>query len=89
MTSGAPWSVKGIDPKAREIAKDLARRSGMTLGEWLNRMIVEGDAVPEAPLEETFPAPTEPVVVGAPRPGGPLRYEVAGHPADDVIDGPK
>ena len=84
MTSGAPWSVKGIDPKAREIAKDLARRSGMTLGEWLNRMIVEGDAVPEAPLEETFPAPTESVVVGAPRSGGPLRYEVAGHPADEV-----
>jgi localization factor PodJL len=33
--------VKGIEPKAREIAKDLARRSGMTLGEWLNTMIME------------------------------------------------
>ncbi len=44
MSAGAPWSVKGIDPKAREIAKDLARRSGMTLGEWLNQMIIEGDA---------------------------------------------
>lgn len=43
MTAGAPWSVKGIDPKAREVAKDLARRSGMTLGEWLNRMILEDD----------------------------------------------
>lgn len=41
MTSGAPWSVKGIDPKTREIAKDLARRSGMTLGEWLTHMISE------------------------------------------------
>jgi localization factor PodJL len=41
MSAGAPWSVKGIDPKAREIAKDLARRSGMTLGEWLNQMILE------------------------------------------------
>ena len=37
----APWSVKGIDPKAREIAKDLARREGLTLGDWLNRMIEE------------------------------------------------
>lgn len=46
MTAGAPWSVKGIDPKAREVAKDLARRSGMTLGEWLNRVILEDD-VPE------------------------------------------
>src|ERR1700748_1779998 len=41
MTAGGPWSVKGIDPKAREIAKDLARRSGMTLGEWLNQMILD------------------------------------------------
>ncbi|RYF99751.1 MAG: hypothetical protein EON94_10735, partial [Caulobacteraceae bacterium] len=39
--SAAPWSVKGIDPKAREVAKDLARRNGMTLGEWLNTMIME------------------------------------------------
>lgn len=41
MSATAPWSVKGIDPKAREIAKDLARRSGLTLGEWLNSMIME------------------------------------------------
>ena len=51
MTSGAPWSVKGIDPKAREIAKDLARRSGMTLGEWLNQVIYDDNAqtAPGAP----------------------------------------
>ena len=42
MTAAGPWSVKGIDPKAREVAKDLARRSGLTLGEWLNQMIVDG-----------------------------------------------
>src|SRR3954463_14427015 len=51
MTAGAPWSVKGIDPKAREVAKDLARRSGMTLGEWLNRVILEDD-VPEEVFSE-------------------------------------
>ncbi len=39
--AAAPWSVKGIEPRAREIAKDLARRSGMTLGEWLNTIIME------------------------------------------------
>ncbi len=39
MTSSVPWSVKGIDAKARETAKELARRSGMTLGEWLNERI--------------------------------------------------
>jgi len=41
--AATPWSVKGIDPKAREVAKDLARRSRMTLGEWLNRVILEDD----------------------------------------------
>lgn len=43
MSAAAPWSVKGIDPKAREVAKDLARRSGMTLGEWLNTMIMDDE----------------------------------------------
>ena len=51
MTAGTPWSVKGINPKAREVAKDLARRSGMTLGEWLNRVILEDD-VPEEIFSE-------------------------------------
>ncbi|MGY6663219.1 MAG: peptidoglycan-binding protein [Glycocaulis sp.] len=41
MTSGTPWSVKGIDPRARAMAKTAARREGMTLGEWLNRVILE------------------------------------------------
>lgn len=50
MSSAAPWSVKGIDPKAREIAKDLARRSGMTLGEWLNQMILEDEDDGVTPL---------------------------------------
>ena len=51
MTAAAPWSVKGIDPKAREVAKELARRSGMTLGEWLNRIILEDD-LPEEIVSE-------------------------------------
>jgi localization factor PodJL len=41
MKPGVPWSVKGIEPEAREVAKDAARRSGMTLGEWLNTAINE------------------------------------------------
>ena len=54
MSAGAPWSVKGIDPKAREVAKDLARRSGMTLGEWLNRVILEDDVPEEVTSESHF-----------------------------------
>lgn len=60
MSSGAPWSVKGIDPKAREIAKDLARRSGMTLGEWLNQMILEDGAAPASSAEPKSAPPVEP-----------------------------
>lgn len=41
MPSGGPWSVKGIDPRARARAKTAARREGMTLGEWLNRVILD------------------------------------------------
>ncbi|WP_461343548.1 SEL1-like repeat protein [Brevundimonas sp. GN22] len=60
MSATAPWSVKGIDPKAREIAKDLARRSGMTLGEWLNSMIMdepEDDGVTPLPRRSAIPDP--------------------------------
>jgi localization factor PodJL len=37
----SPWSVKGIDRDARAAAKLAARRSGLTLGAWLNQMIRE------------------------------------------------
>ena len=49
MKPGLPWSVKGIEPDVREAAKLAARRSGMTLGEWLNSTILEqADGTPEA-----------------------------------------
>ncbi|MGV6819975.1 MAG: hypothetical protein ACWA5T_05695 [Parvularcula sp.] len=41
MKSNVPWSVKGIDPEARVVAKAAARKAGMTLGEWMNSMIRE------------------------------------------------
>lgn len=98
MTSGAPWSVKGIDPKAREVAKDLARRSGMTLGEWLNRMILEDDAPEEITSQSYFderPARSERTYIEPPRGAEaaapvvvkeppPARYEAAQHPGDDM-----
>lgn len=46
-TEADPWSVKGIDPEAREIAESQARRSGISLGEWLNRAIRD-EMAPEA-----------------------------------------
>ncbi len=41
MKPGIPWSIKGIESESREAAKAAARRSGMTLGQWLNSMILE------------------------------------------------
>jgi localization factor PodJL len=47
MSAGGPWSVKGIDPRARARAKTAARREGVTLGEWLNRVLLD-DSDPAA-----------------------------------------
>ncbi len=34
-----PWSVKGIEPEIRQLAKIAARRRGMTIGGWLTEII--------------------------------------------------
>jgi localization factor PodJL len=44
MKFDAQWSVKGIRPEAREIAREAARRSGMSLGDWLNSVILNSNA---------------------------------------------
>ena len=52
MRPVVPWSVKGIEPEAREAAKQAARRAGMTLGAWLNHVIMDNgtdDAAAMAP----------------------------------------
>ncbi len=40
--SPVPWSIKGIDPDTRAVAKERAKEAGMTLGEWLSQAIKEG-----------------------------------------------
>ncbi len=85
MTAASPWSVKGIDPKAREVAKDLARRSGMTLGEWLNRMIIEGDGQPgDQRVGDEAPSPSNRAYLEIVKDDAPSRIEIAQHPADEV-----
>jgi localization factor PodJL len=83
MTAASPWSVKGIDPKAREVAKDLARRSGMTLGEWLNRMIIEGDGQGADLNAGSDNAPNR-AYLEIVKDDAPSRIEIAEHPADEV-----
>jgi localization factor PodJL len=60
MKPGIPWSVKGVEPELREIAKTAARRSGMTLGEWLNSAINEQA---DGPVPETSSSPDK-VIAG-------------------------
>lgn len=51
MKPGIPWSIKGIESETREAAKAAARRSGMTLGQWLNGMIQETAEPPQLVTE--------------------------------------
>lgn len=41
MKFGAKWNVKGVRPQARDTAREAARRSGVSVGEWLNNAIIE------------------------------------------------
>jgi len=43
MKSGGPWNLRGLRPETREVARDAARRSGISVGEWLNTVIARGD----------------------------------------------
>jgi localization factor PodJL len=56
MKLGVPWRVKGIRPDARETAREAARRAGMSVGEWLNTVIIdsaeEATRPPRARYEE-------------------------------------
>ena len=69
MKPGIPWSVKGIEPEVREAAKHAARRAGMTLGEWLNSVILDQNdpestshpAESQAQEQEFFERAAEPV----------------------------
>ena len=46
MKSAAAWNVKGVGIDARETAREAARRAGLSVGEWLNSVIIDsaGDA---------------------------------------------
>jgi localization factor PodJL len=62
------------------MAEDLARRSGLTLNEWVSRLMAEGPE--DATSQDYFTQPTS--YVEAPRQAAAPRYETIGHPADEV-----
>jgi localization factor PodJL len=39
-----PWHVKGVRPEVREAAREAARRSGLSVGAWLNSLIIDAAA---------------------------------------------
>src|SRR5262249_54242082 len=51
----APWHVKGIPPGARETAREAARRSGVSVGQWLNSVIGQAAAQGLAPAQQAAP----------------------------------
>ncbi len=50
MSGAQSWSLKGIDPKVREAAREAAARQGMSLGEFLNQALAsQGQSLSHAP----------------------------------------
>ena len=40
-TDNFPWSIKGISIEARKLAKEGAAKEGLTIGQWLKKIINE------------------------------------------------
>ncbi|MBL8544722.1 MAG: SEL1-like repeat protein [Hyphomonadaceae bacterium] len=62
MSGAQSWSVKGIDPKVREAAREAAARQGMSLGEYLSLALQGGQgggaqAHQQQPQPQHAPAP--------------------------------
>lgn len=57
MTQTRPWSVKGIDQRAREAAREAAGAEGMTLGEYLNKLLLAADRDEPNEIARAYTAP--------------------------------
>ena len=62
MSNYGPWSVKGIDQRARDAAREAAREEGLTIGEYINRMLLE-ETQDDAPSMRDHRAPRYPRAV--------------------------
>jgi hypothetical protein len=50
MKSGGPWNLRGLRPETLAAAREAARRSGISVGEWLNALITQTDDLGRASL---------------------------------------
>ena len=59
MSHYGSWSVKGVDDRARAVAKEKARLKGVTLGDYINNLLLEGhsEAGPRDIYERPAAAP--------------------------------
>src|SRR4029077_9701521 len=51
MKPGGPWNLRGLRPETVEAAREAARRSGMSVGEWLNKVIRQRDDYRRATMQ--------------------------------------
>jgi localization factor PodJL len=51
-TENFPWSIKGISIEARKLAKEGAGKEGLTIGQWLKKIINEDH-------DESFTSPNK------------------------------
>lgn len=55
MKSGGPWNLRDLDPEVREAAHGAARRSGLSVGEWLNSAIRPDDNEIDDAMDDRWP----------------------------------
>lgn len=67
MSHYGSWSVKGVDDRARAIAKEKARLKGVTLGDYINNLLMDGHS--EAGPRDLYDRVNAPLDrISAPRP---------------------
>jgi hypothetical protein len=59
MKSDGPWNLRGLRPEARASARDAARRSRMSVGEWLNTVICAAEDCESEPRRSARSERTE------------------------------
>lgn len=73
MSQYGSWSVKGVDDRARAIAKEKARLKGITLGDYINNLLLEGHSEAGPRDIPRYGAPQSPQLYADPGYSDPMR----------------
>lgn len=85
MSQYGSWSVKGVDDRARAIAKEKARLKGITLGDYINNLLLEGHSEAGPRDLPRYPDPRQPQTYADPHYGDPRGYNDPTRP--QALDG--